>query len=51
MRKSRASFSLTWPISGPWGMVGSSLSLSGVRDGVEGVGLSLLGTFLEALEG
>jgi len=49
MRKSRASFSFTWPISGP-SIVGSSLSLSGVREGVEAVELFLLGIFLVAVE-
>jgi len=50
MRKSRASFSFTWPIRPP-PVVGSSLSLSGVSDGVDGVELFLLGMFLGAFEG
>jgi hypothetical protein len=51
MRKSKASFSFTWPISVAPPIVGSSLSLSGVRDGVDGVELFLLGMFLGGFEG
>jgi len=51
MRKSRASFSFTSPISGPPLTERSSLSLSGVSEGVEGVKLFLLGIFLGELEG
>jgi hypothetical protein len=50
MRKSRASFSFTWLISVPPPIVGSSLSLSGVRNGVDSGELFLLGMFLGVFE-